>query len=277
MANNDVAICVTGWHFPREFYAKMSDGRIGDIYVVSHKSREQTPPWVTEHVQLERVFFEPNIGYDWGCFQQFLEKGVWKEYQYVFFMHDDLGINDLGFVGASKEMIAQGHKVIGNGRNSQKRSWPLTHIQCYAHSSWIPPSMFFEHDTVRGSFFATSREVLERLGCFEVFWDRMHLSVRFGNWSLLSTCGKLTSMFGERTFAFLSEAYRASVYIAELERGVADEQDVDGQASHAPACARLVHRAGRVYAQARVEAQPGHRIGIIPSMAGVIVRWAAKR
>jgi hypothetical protein len=130
--------------------------------------------------------------------------------------------------------------------------------------------MSFEHDTVRGSFVATSREVLARLGSFEVFWDRMRLNVRFGNWSLLSTCGKLTEMFGERTFGFLSEDYRASRYIAEHERGPENANVALSRWSPRDWLTRCVCRAGRACAQARMS-------GKDPVFARSIVRWAADR
>lgn len=265
-----IAICITGWHYPRELYAKVAEGNLGDVFVVSHRPADGTPGWLFEHVMSDHVFFEPNVGYDWGCYQQFIEKGAWKEYEYVFFMHDDISIRDFGFVKASVELMAQGYKVIGNGRNSSKRDWPRTHLECYTHSRWIPPSISFEHDTVRGSFLATSREVLERLGSFEVFWDRMRLNVRFGNWSLLSTCGKLAEMFGEKTFGFLSEDYRASRYIAEHERGPENANVALNRWSPRDWLARCVCRAGRACAQARMS-------GKDPVFARTIVRWAADR
>jgi hypothetical protein len=134
-------------------------------------------------------------------------------------MHDDLTIKDIGFVEACVALMRGGYKVIGNGRNSRKLDFLVTHLHAYAHSSWMPPSVSFRHDTVRGSFFGTSREVLEKVRSFEVFWDRFHLHIRFGNWSLLSTCGKLQWLFGEKTFGFLSEDYRRSPFIVEEERG----------------------------------------------------------
>ena len=273
MSNKSVAICITGWHYPRESYARIAAGRLGDVYVVSHRSRAQTPTWLSEHLPSERVLVEPNAGYDWGCFQQFLERNVWKDYEYIFFMHDDLSITDLGFVEASKELMATGCKVIGNGRNSAKRDWPRTHIECYAHSSWIPPSMSFEHDTVRGSFLATSRDVLERLGSFEVFWDRMRLSVRFGNWSMISTCGKLTDVFGEKTFGFLSEKYRASCFITEHERGAENVESAAVRSGPKDWLTRAVCRAGRACVLAKMSSKNGTEGGI----SGAIVRWASHR
>ncbi len=52
-----------------------------------------------------------------------------------------------------------------------------------------------------------------------MFWDRFHLNIRFANWSLVSACGKIQEMFGDSSYGFLSESYRDSGYLLEMERG----------------------------------------------------------
>jgi len=219
---------VAGWHFCEALFAQLAEVPRLTVFVVSHRPARQMPAWLTRYIPTDRIFIEPNVGYDWGCYQQFLEKGAWRAFAAVFFMHDDVAIRDRGFVGASLDLLAQGHRVVGNGRNSSHRAWPRTHTERYAHSRWLPPSLDFEHDTVRGSFFVAARETLEAVGRLEIFWDRFHLNIRFGNWSMTPTCGRIQEMFGERAFAFLSEKYRASAYVDEYERGEA------GSGSDAP-------------------------------------------
>ena len=80
---------------------------------------------------------------------------------------------------------------------------------------------------MRGSFFATARQVLEQLGDFEVFWDWLHLSIRFGNHSLLATCGKIQEMFGDNSFGFLADSYLKSEYLLEMQRGGQDRRVAD--------------------------------------------------
>jgi hypothetical protein len=175
----------------------------------------EVPREVFEFVAPSRFLYRPNLGYDWGCYQQFLETNIWRDYDYTFFMHDDITVKHLGFVERSIELLEADHGVIGNGRVAGRRVWPNA---VYAHASWKPPRHFV-HDAVRGSFFATRRSSLEALGRFEVFWDPWHLTPRFGNWSLLASCAKWEHRLGERCFQFLSEEYRHSEYLEEDVRG----------------------------------------------------------
>jgi hypothetical protein len=57
---------------------------------------------------------------------------------------------------------------------------------------------------------ATTRESLEILNGFDVFWDRFALSIGFGNWSLIATCGKMQHIFGPEFVAYLGEKYGES-------------------------------------------------------------------
>jgi hypothetical protein len=221
MASEDqrIAICITGWHYNEPFYAAISKLTQATPFVISHKPRHAVPAYVFDYIPPEQVFFEPNLGYDWGCYQQFLDKGLWREFDYIFFMHDDVEIKNECFIHTTIECLTQGAKFIGNGRNSSKTNWPITHHCCYAHSRWKPAFRHFQHETIRGSFIATTNSALRTVGNFEVFWDRFHLDIRFGNWSLIATCGKIQSVFGDTAFQFLSNSSLDSLYIRELERG----------------------------------------------------------
>jgi hypothetical protein len=225
---NKIAFCVTGWHFPTNFYSRIKDIPNIDIFIVCHKSKNDLPAIIQESFPPESILLKPNFGYDWGCFQQFLETNIWRSYEYVFFMHDDINILNSDFVEPCLELLRNGFSLVGNGRPFDKRDWPRTHLPYYAHSAWKPPSANFEHDIVRGSFFVTNRETLDKMGSFEVFWDKFRLSIGFGNYSLLATCGKFSDTIGQKSFAFLSDQYRSSKYIMEFERG----NDSDNMANH---------------------------------------------
>lgn len=177
------------------------------------------PSFVFEQIPVSHLIFRENVGYDWGSYQQFLATKLWLDYDVVFFMHDDLVIKDLDFLPHAIDLLNRGKKVVGNGRNSHHLNWPQTHLFCYGHSSWLPPSRQFQHDTVRGSFLAIKSDTLSKIKTLEIFWDPHHLNVRYGNHSLIATCGKIQSLFGEDSFGFLSENYLDSPYIAEIERG----------------------------------------------------------
>ena len=219
MSERRVAICVTGWHYPEAFYRQLCSRKDVDVYVVSHRGRDEVSSWLTDLVPPHHIFFEPNLGYDWGCYQQFLDRGIWRQYRYLIFMHDDLLIHSMDFVEECIRRLEEGWYVIGNGLNSTKMDWPRTHLFTYGHSDWTPVSRDFMHQTVRGSFFAIKRETIEQMGKLEVFWDRFKLNIRFGNWSLIASCGKMQDLFGDRCFSFLGDVYRHSIYIDEHERG----------------------------------------------------------
>ena len=213
------AICVAGWHYNEDFYAKVSGIPQSEVFVVSHKARELVPSFLFNYVDRTHVFFERNLGYDWGCYQQFISKKIWREFEYVLFMHDDIIIKDRNFLAKCIELLEE-YTVVGNGKHESRRfDVPNTHSESYAHSSWKPPSRRFKHSGVRGSFFATTREALERLGKIEVFWDPFHITSRFGNWSTRATTGKWEQLYGEKCFGFLSQTYCESNYMVELVRG----------------------------------------------------------
>jgi hypothetical protein len=222
-----VAICVVGWHYPEHFYAQLSQFSDAEIFVLSHRSSAAVPASVYRHIQPSRFSFELNLGYDWGCYQQFLQKGEWVKFDYIFFVHDDVIIKSPRFVNRCIELLDAGYSVIGNGRVAPPDQWPKIMPHVYAHASFKPPRNF-KHDVVRGSFFATTRRALEKLAAFEVFWDPLHLTSGFGNWSTRATCAKWQHLCGENCFHFLSEEYCESEYLHEFVRGEADGHPTTG-------------------------------------------------
>jgi hypothetical protein len=210
---------VVGWHYATDVLARLARQPDLDVFVLSHRPIHAVPRYVFDSVPIERVLVRPNVGYDWGAYQQFLEVGTYARYSVVFLMHDDVAIHDDGWMQASIELLERGHQVVGNARNGSETRWPNNTPWCYAPSDWKPPSRAYRHETVRGSFIATTSATLARAQRFEVFWDWLHLTEGFGNWSMRATCGKLQWLFGERCFGFLSESYRTSAYMTEMERG----------------------------------------------------------
>lgn len=220
------AICVAGWHYNKNFYAQLSELSRAEVFVISHRARNLVPGCLFEHVDATHIFFEQNFGYDWGCYQQFLSKNIWREFEYICFMHDDIVIKDKGFLAPCIELLNE-HGVVGNGKHfDPRRDCPNYLSESYAFSSWKPASRQCQHYAVRGSFFATTREALQRLRKFEVFWDPFHLTSRFGNWSTRATCGKWEQLYGEKCFGFLSDKYCESEYLVELVRGGLGESKI---------------------------------------------------
>ena len=210
--------CVTGWHFWPQLFDTLLALPDCDTYVVSHRPENEIPQHLRDRLGKERILVRPNIGYDWGCYQQFMETGVWRAYDTIVFMHDDIVIKDAGFLEACTALLDAGHGVVGNGRVGARYPYPRQRPDQFAHADWKPPVSFF-HDCVRGSFFATSRAALEVLESFEVFWDPYRLSMTLGNCSLRASCARWEARLGPNCFAFLSNEYLSSAYIDEDERG----------------------------------------------------------
>jgi hypothetical protein len=217
---NSSVLCITGWHFQRDLYHQISLLDDSEVFILSHKPRRRIPDFIFELFPENHVLIRKNIGYDWGCYQQFIRSGLWKGSEVVFFLHDDIQLHDLDFVDKVKSMLSQ-YQVIGNGRGegSVGNSSPRNHPYAYAHSAWKPDLYDFHHPTVRGSFFALSSDDLDQLGGFEVYWDPFHISVAFGNWSTKATCGKMADIFGENSFGYLSDTFGSSLFITESVRG----------------------------------------------------------
>jgi hypothetical protein len=226
-------ICVAGWHYNRQLYEDLR--RVdADVYVVSHRSRLDTPDLRIHGISEKRVRVAPNLGYDWGCYQQFLASRAWIGYDLVVFMHDDVRVLDPAFPEACVELLAV-HAVVGNGRISDEpraRNAPDRVPWAYAFSCWKPESREFEHGGVRGSFFATTPQALRALGAFEVFWDVFHVSEGFGNWSLCASCGRWESALGPGCFGFLSETYCQSPFLLEEVRGSAPDRSSELTVQH---------------------------------------------
>jgi hypothetical protein len=216
----ETAFCVTGWHFPEDFYQSLADLSEVDVYILSHKKKSEIPQYLFNLFEEKNILFRPNIGYDWGCYQQFLRSDIWRRYENIFFMHDDIKIKDFGFVGLTVSMLKE-YAVVGNGKGEGTvgHTGIKLHPYAYAHSSWKPDLYSFTHSTVRGSFFATKREVLESIQTFEVYWDPFKVSIDFGNWSTKASCGKIEAVFGANSFGYLSQTFGESDYISEYFRG----------------------------------------------------------
>lgn len=220
----DSVFCVLGWHFQRHVLEQLTSIARADVYILSHRPISEVPDFVPGLIRADRIIVRPNVGYDWGGYQQFLETNVWRNYRYVFFLHDDLVISDVSFVERCIKMLDEDKRFIGNGLIRQDH-WPQSRAECYAHASWGPPSTKWRHRVIRGSFIATTRESLELLNGFDVFWDGLRLSIGFGNWSLIATCGKMQHVFGSEFVAYLGDSYCGSPYITELRAGGLTEDE----------------------------------------------------
>lgn len=220
---SDSCICVLGWHFNnRDLYKQLSELPNAELYVVSHKTIAEVPEWLREVVSQRNIFYEPNCGYDWGGYQQFLEKDIWRKFEFIFFMHDDLVVKDNGFVAECQNRLRE-FAVVGNGAQQENPFVPSHNPQRYSHARDVP-GQEDSHPGVRGSFVATTRSGLEDVGSFEVFWDRCQISDVFGNHSLVATFHKWKKKTRSTQFCdWLSDTYCESPWIIEFQRGHSED------------------------------------------------------
>jgi hypothetical protein len=257
--NERVCICIAGWHFPEEFFRALAIVRDADLYLVSHQPCSKIPDYVFSTIPAGNLFIEPNFGYDWGCYQQFLEKGIWVKYTHIVFMHDDVIIMRPDFIPDGLNRL-KCHSVVGNHRPAPPTNWPGSHPESYFHASWRPLQRSFVHEVVRGSFFMTTTESLIKLECFEVFWDRWHSAIYFGNWSLRASCAKWQDRCGINCFDYFTNNLLESDYIRELYRGGESNAIANPQTRLQELKSLLTYKLARYYMTKNWE---GHRDGII--------------
>ncbi len=215
---SETCVCVAGWALDQALLEQLTAIPEVDVFLLSHRPAEAVSAALRRLLPPERWWHAPNVGYDWGTFQQFFEAGLHRRYRFACFMHDDVTLTDPGLFAAATAALRAGAAVVGNGWNGA----PTNHIErgepwCYAHSSQPPPRA--RHATVRGSFLAMATADLDAAGGFEVFWDRWRLRVETGNNSLVASCAKFAARFGNERFAYLSNEYCASPYLVEHVRG----------------------------------------------------------
>lgn len=115
MKSKKLAVVVSGWHFPYNFYETLSQTRIPkgwqvDLFVVSHRDPKHAKmptfqkgirgdldkklyPKIASVKDVEKLGFEykeyPNTIGDWGNSNQWLIDNDYKEYDLFLFTHDD--------------------------------------------------------------------------------------------------------------------------------------------------------------------------------------------
>ncbi len=275
-------VCIAGWHFHPDVFEAVRDMRRAfgaTVYVLSHRPLRDVPHGVVEAVGEDRVLARPNIGYDWGCYQQFFETGLWRAHRHVIFMHDDVVVRDTALVPATVARLERGARFVGNGPNAAKDDWPATHAHCYAHARVRPPGPAYRHSTVRGSFVAATREALGDLGGFEVFWDPFHVSDRYGNWSVVATGARMALRGGPGGLEFLSDTGLASDYLVELVRGDPGATGPPASASGAAAMA-IAWQAAIAARYMRLYWSPGRgrmRVWGLRALGAVLAVQASRR
>ena len=161
----------------------------------------------------------------------------------MYFMNDDLIVNDWSFINVCMSKLNDGYKVIGNGWNYEyfmdpqaiitpNNDDPLEIAEPFGRiKKWIDVVREENHHifdsalqckTIRGSFICIKQQDLETLGGFEVVdnpysvWDA---SQEWGNISLNLFGYKASKILGNDKITYLGNEYANSEYIRELVRG----------------------------------------------------------
>lgn len=222
-------IIICGWHYSNnQFYQnikKISEDNNVDIFISSHKTASDISKKtfrIIKGIKNCKISYFANEGYDWGAFNQAIEylRKDGLKYKYLFFMHDDIKINNLNFLDifskfVKKEKIA----VLGNCRNQTLllHPWPKTHPHII---KWAKQSKFKikskKWNTMRGSFFVAKRDVFEKIKEIPIKKGKY---LKFGNWSEIAFAGMISDKFGKNSIKTMSKDYLVSPYILEYYRG----------------------------------------------------------
>lgn len=226
-----VACCITGWHFPRDIFNSRWFPAGIDIYLLSHRVRADIPDYVSEIVPDERILIEPNYGYDWGCYQQFLERVDVSVYDIVVFMHDDVTIRSAAVFDKAFAML-ESLVIIGVKGSGIRDYTEVLTPAIIAHMDYIPPKEHLAYPIVRGSFFAIRGDALAEIGSIPVFWDKFHIDIAYGNHSLNAFCYLVARRYGHAAFGYLEDQCDPDELIVEWKRGGKVSQSIGAMGIH---------------------------------------------
>ncbi|MDD4354136.1 MAG: hypothetical protein PHN56_06810 [Candidatus Nanoarchaeia archaeon] len=223
---------IVGWHYSQnKFYEEIkkvsNKFNNADIFIVSHKPISQIDKktfHTIKKIKNCKICSFKNEGYDWGAYSQAIEhlKKTGLKYKYIFFMHDDIKINNLNFLNIFSQFVEKEKIVIaGNCRNQTLflHPWPKTHphiIKWANQSEWKIKIKSKKWNTMRGSFFVAKREVFEKIKQMPIKKGRY---MRFGNWSEIAFAGMISDKFGRNSIKTISKHYLVSPHIIEHYRG----------------------------------------------------------
>ncbi|HIH31567.1 TPA: methyltransferase domain-containing protein [Candidatus Woesearchaeota archaeon] len=257
-------IIIAGWHYSDsncDFYEKIQklseNFNNVDIFIASHRSLsniDKKALKIIKKIKNCKIYAFQNIGYDWGAFSQAIDyiKKTELSYEYIFFMHDDIEIININFLDIFSQFIEKEKIVMaGNSENQILHSFQKTHphiIEWAKQSEWGVKINSKRWSTIRGSFFATKKEVFDRIKKIPF---KKGSDVRFGNWSLIIFCGLVSDIFGENSTKSISKTYLVSPYIVEYERGKKNTSDELTQSNEKMLTKKLYNKLLFVYRKLR--------------------------
>lgn len=253
----NLAIVVGGWHWPLDYFEKLSAQAAGaDLFVVAHRNPElpivreeklsklfdlsAIPSGVNPQLfaldqKLYRAFStvrqlrgmgweyqeEPNTIGDWGFFNQWLVQHDWRRYDAILNCHDDNWIRRDDLVGTVKEFMGS------SGLSEQRARFGIPEPLMLSNGKYPQAPAGY----VRGSFEVWSTELLNamngnidlgaigltRVGKTDSPADLGALSA----WN--DTCVPLRDFMVKRGWlgrlGYMSNHYRVSRFLVEGERG----------------------------------------------------------
>jgi hypothetical protein len=229
-----LAIVVSGWHYPLNFYQTLSKQKIPkgwsvDMFVVSHRDPSFAKmPDLTDKAhadldeklynsiatvkEIEKLGFEykeyPNTIGDWGNSNQWLEDNDYKQYDLFLFTHDDNLLLQYTML----------ETVCGDMYNDK---WLIL-----TNTVGVPAG------SIRGSFEFFKKEMLDKMGgkfdLSQTTLDRTGSNDNPANWTDLydwnTTVYPLTNLLTKKKLwskvIILSPIYRVSIFCIEGERGL---------------------------------------------------------
>ncbi len=225
-----ILFIIGGWHFFKKGFYQIikniskNNSNI-NFFVSSHRKKEdinkKTLGIIRSIKNCQLIHFE-NVGFDWGMYSQAvdnLETSI-LEYDYIFFMHDDIKIKNLNFIEKFILFIEENNlAVVGNSFNSDKMSFHETHPQIIKWgetSEWQIHIKSKSWTTVRGSFWVAKKSVFEKIRRIPF---KVGENIRSGNWGLILFAGQVTDLFGPSSIDIISNELLRSPYINEYYRG----------------------------------------------------------
>lgn len=232
--NKKLAVVVSGWHFPAQFYEMVSKQKLPkdwemELFCIAHRKPEDALRDKEGHVfegdrafldkklyssiisieQMEKLGWkyteEPNTVGDWGNSNQWLETNDYNNYDLFLFTHDDnLILTENWF----KDII----------KDKAFKEWEILCNSLGAPEGWVRGSCeFFKPSLVKkmGGKFDLSMVTLSRVGSTSSTSDLAELN----DWN--STVNPLMDFINKNEIkvGYLSPAYRVSAYVIEGERG----------------------------------------------------------
>jgi hypothetical protein len=230
MKHPSLSIVVCGWYFKDDrLYEALQNEIEGNpditttLYVASHRPRSDVDPATV--VRLEnahwRILWFENEGWEWMAYQQFMRhlETTGEFTDYYLFLHDDVRINEFGFIRQCVEMVKAGAKLVGNSPSAAPDKQNKTYFPEDAlliEKKWGRLKID-QWRVVRGSFFFTTQEIArEILGKMPI---KRGKQIGLANGSLRIFGALVSDRYGLEAIRYLSGTPRTSEYVYEEYRG----------------------------------------------------------